>query len=450
MEFYGMVHFGLNTFVDREWGEGDVPPTTFNPTDFDAGRIVRTMKAAGMKGLVLVCKHHDGFCLWPSRTTEYSVKNSPWRDGKGDVVREFADACRTNGLKFGVYLSPWDRNHADYGKPEYLACFRDQLTELLTGYGDIFSSWYDGAQGGTGYYGGARTTRMVDRRKYYQWPETWALVRKLQPQAVIFSDAGPDVRWVGNEEGVAGRPCWMTIDRAECYPGMPDYPKLTVGRRTGADWVPPECDTSLRRAWFYHSKNDATGMDEKALEDLYFKSVGRGACLNLNLSPNPQGRLTARDEATLLAFGRWLENTFTNDLARVSITSASSVRGNDPAFGPDKTVDGGRDTFWMPDDKEKGRSDLVLEFASPTVFNIVRLREYLPLGQRVEAFALDSWQDGSWREFFLGTSIGPQHLERLQEPIRTRKVRLRILRAPASPAISEIALFDEATSGRRR
>jgi alpha-L-fucosidase len=448
LEFYGMVHFGLNTFANMEWGSGDVSPGVFDPVDFDAGRIVRTMKAAGMKGLVLVCKHHDGFCLWPSRYTEYSVKNSPWRGGKGDMVREFADACREQGLKFGVYLSPWDRNHPDYGKPAYLVHYRNQLTELLTNYGEIFISWYDGAQGGTGYYGGARTRRVVDRRRYYQWPETWALVRKLQPQAVIFSDAGPDVRWIGNEDGAAGEPCWMALDRNSCYPGMSDYPRLTVGDRAGPDWVPPECNTSLRRAWFYHPKNDATGKDEKALEELYFKSVGRGACLDLNLSPNPKGRLTARDEATLVGFGRWLENTFSNDLARSAVAAASGVRGNDPAFGPGNAVDGRPETFWMPDDGSNDRPELVLQFTEPVAFNVVRLREHLPLGQRVESFAVDQWQEGTWREIFQGGSIGPQRLERLPKSIRTDKVRLRILRAPARPAISEIGLFQETTAAR--
>ncbi|HSB28110.1 MAG TPA: alpha-L-fucosidase, partial [Pyrinomonadaceae bacterium] len=213
MEFYGFLHFTVNTFTDKEWGYGDESPTIFNPSAFDADQIVRTAKAAGMKGLILTAKHHDGFCLWPSKFTEHSVKHSPWRNGKGDVVKEISDACRRKGLKFGIYLSPWDRNHKDYGRPEYLTYYRNQLRELLTNYGPVFEVFLDGANGGDGYYGGARETRRIDRETYYDWPTTWALIRKLQPNAIIFSDAGPDVRWVGNERGFAGETCWATLNR---------------------------------------------------------------------------------------------------------------------------------------------------------------------------------------------------------------------------------------------
>ncbi|MEK7730200.1 MAG: alpha-L-fucosidase, partial [candidate division KSB1 bacterium] len=193
LEYYAFLHFNMNTFTDREWGYGDEAPALFNPTGFDAELMTRTLKEAGMKALMLTAKHHDGFCLWPSQYTEHSVKNSPWRDGKGDMVRELAEACKRHGLKFGVYLSPWDRNHQDYGKPEYVTYYRNQLRELLTNYGDLFEVWHDGANGGDGYYGGARESRFIDKKSYYGWPETWALVRELQPNAVIFSDVGPDL-----------------------------------------------------------------------------------------------------------------------------------------------------------------------------------------------------------------------------------------------------------------
>ena len=366
------------------------------------------------------------------------------------MVCEFADACREHGLKFGVYLSPWDRNHPDYGKPAYIEYFQNQLTELLTNYGEILSSWYDGSLGGSGYYGGARQNRIVDRREYYQWDETWEIVRKLQPQAVIFSDASPDVRWVGNEEGQAGDPCWMTLERSVCYPGMPDYPVLTSGHRKGSDWVPPECNTSLRRAWFYHPRNDANGRNPGELVDLYFQSVGRGACLNLNLSPNPQGRLTERNEAAVMAFGNWLADTFSNDVARSGVAAASSVRDNDPAYGPGNVVDGRRDTFWPPADDGKSAPDLVLQFLEQVVFDVVRLREHLPLGQRVELFALDEWRDGRWQQIHRGETIGPQRLVRLGRPFQTGKLRLRILHASATPAIAELGLLNEAEMSRRR
>ncbi len=256
-EAYAFVHFTVNTFTDREWGLGDEPESVFNPTDFDADQIVRTAKDAGLRGVILTAKHHDGFCLWPSKFTEHSVKNSPWKNGHGDVVREMADACRRAGLEFGVYLSPWDRNRADYGQPEYLTTYRNQLRELLTNYGPIFEVWFDGANGGDGYYGGAREKRKIDNTTYYDWPNTWSIVRELQPRAVMFSDAGPDVRWVGNEKGFAGDPCWATIDPTGLFPGKADPKLLNVGTRNGAAWIPPEVDVSIRPGWFYHEKEDA-------------------------------------------------------------------------------------------------------------------------------------------------------------------------------------------------
>ena len=257
LEFYGFLHFTVNTFTDKEWGYGDESPAVFNPTDFDADQIVGAAKAAGMKGLILTAKHHDGFCLWPSKLTEHSVKNSPWRDGKGDVVREIADACRRHGLTFGVYLSPWDRNHADYGRPDYLDYYRNQLRELMTGYGPLFEVWFDGANGGDGYYGGAREKRTIDRRTYYDWENTRQIVRDLQPDAVMFSDAGPDVRWVGNENGIAGDPCWATLNRDDFAPGEADEARLNPGDRPGTHWLPAECDVSIRPGWFYHASEDA-------------------------------------------------------------------------------------------------------------------------------------------------------------------------------------------------
>ena len=250
LEFYGFLHFGMNTFTDKEWGDGSEAERTFNPTALDARQWARVARDAGMKGLILVAKHHDGFCLWPSAYTRHSVKDSPWKNGHGDVVAELAAACHEYGLKLGVYLSPWDRNRADYGSAAYLEYYRAQLRELLTGYGQLFEVWFDGANGGDGYYGGARERRTIDSSTYYQWPDTWSLVRALQPSAVMFSDAGPDVRWVGNERGVAFETSWNPINLAGLYPGDPAYPPLASGRPDGADWVPPEVDVSIRPGWF--------------------------------------------------------------------------------------------------------------------------------------------------------------------------------------------------------
>ena len=239
LEFYAFVHFNMNTFTNMEWGMGSEKPEWFNPTELDTRQWAKVFKEAGMKGVILTAKHHDGFCLWPSNYTEHSVKNSPWRDGKGDLVRELADACKEYGLKFGVYLSPWDRNHAEYGRPEYITYYRNQLRELLTNYGDIFEVWFDGANGGTGWYGGANEERRINRETYYDWENTFKIVRELQPSAVIFSDAGPDIRWVGNEQGWARPTNWSLLKREDFLPGVvEDIEHLRSGQEDGTHWLP--------------------------------------------------------------------------------------------------------------------------------------------------------------------------------------------------------------------
>jgi alpha-L-fucosidase len=442
LEFYGFVHFTVNTFTDKEWGYGDEDEKVFNPTAFDAGQIARTAKDAGMKGLILTCKHHDGFCLWPSKYTEHSVKNSSWKDGKGDVVKELSEACRQHGLKFGVYLSPWDRNHKDYARPEYVAYYRNQLRELLTNYGEVFTVWFDGANGGDGYYGGARETRRIDNRVYYDWTNTWKIVRDLMPNAVMFSDAGPDFRWVGNERGIAGDPCWATLDMTKPgrYPGGTDQ-GLNSGERPGTQWLPAECDVSIRPGWFYHAREDGKVKTAAQLLDIYYRSVGRGACLNLNLPPDRRGRIHENDIQSLREFRRVLEATFATNLAQGAKLTASNTRGGAKRFAPSNVLDGDRYTYWATDDGATA-PDLVLEFHRPVSFNVVSLREYLPAGQRVEAFALDQWKDGRWEQFAKGSSIGNRRLFR-GPAVSTDKVRLRITQAPVCPAIAELGLYAE-------
>jgi alpha-L-fucosidase len=439
MEFYGFIHFTINTFTDKEWGYGDESPTLFNPTDFDAEQIARVAAAAGMKGLILTCKHHDGFCLWPSKYTEHSVKNSPWRNGRGDVVKEIAAACRKHRLRFGIYLSPWDRNHKDYGRPEYLVYFRNQLRELLTSYGPIFEIFFDGANGGDGYYGGARETRRIDRDTYYDWPTTWNLVRTLQPDACLFSDAGPDVRWVGNEKGIAGDPLWSTLNKNDFAPGRADEARLNRGDRPGSHWVPAECDVSIRPGWFYHAKEDNEVKSAATLVDLYYSSVGRGGSFLLNLAPNRRGQIPDPDANSLREFRRLLDSTFRVDYAKGARVSASNTRGN--GFSPRNVIDGRPDTYWTSDDQIK-TPELIIDLSREQTFNVVRVRECLPLGQRVEGFALDIWKDNEWRQFAGGTSIGSCKLVR-GKPVTTTTVRLRITAAPVCPAISELALFAE-------
>ncbi|MGO9111209.1 MAG: alpha-L-fucosidase [Thermoguttaceae bacterium] len=439
LERYAFVHFTVNTFTDREWGNGDESEKVFNPTDFDADQIVGTIQEAGLRGVVLTCKHHDGFCLWPSKYTEHSVKKSPWYNGKGDVVKEISDACRRHGLKFGVYLSPWDRNHKDYARPEYITYYRNQLRELLTNYGPIFEVWFDGANGGDGYYGGARERRNIDNRTYYDWENTWKIVRQLQPQACMFSDGGPDIRWIGNESGFAGETCWATVNRAGTFPGHADGRTLVQGERTGADWLPGEVDVSIRPGWFYHVHEDQQVRSPANLLKIYYDSVGRGANLILNLPPDRRGRIHDNDVKSLREWGKLLEATFAKDLAQGASASASNTRGNDEKFAAANAIDGKPETYWATDDTVT-TPELVLDLGKPVTFNVARVREYLPLGQRVDVIAVETWDGSRWQPFATATSVGNQRLLRGKN-VTTSKVRLRVTKAAACPAISEFGLF---------
>jgi alpha-L-fucosidase len=303
IEVYGLIHFTPTTFENKEWGFGDADPKTFNPTDFNADQIIKAAKAGGLKGIILVAKHHDGFALWPTKTTNYNISKSPFRAGKGNLVKEVELAVRKNGLKFGVYCSPWDRNNALYGTNKYLAIYQAQLKELYSNFGELFMSWHDGANGGDGYYGGAKEKRSIDNTTYYDWKNTWAITRNMQPMANIFSDIGLDIRWVGNEDGHAAPTSWATFTpmapdgKNEAVPGQANYPQSPEGIRNGKFWMPAECDVPLRKGWFYHA-NEKPKTPE-TLFDLYLKSVGRGAGLDLGLAPDTRGQLHEDDVAAL-------------------------------------------------------------------------------------------------------------------------------------------------------
>ena len=438
--FYGFLHFGINTFTNREWGLGDESEEVFAPSALDARQWARVARDAGMKGLIITAKHHDGFCLWPSRFTTHSVARSPWRGGRGDVVRELSDACREYGLKFGVYLSPWDRNHAAYGRPAYLDYYRNQLRELLTGYGPVFEVWFDGANGGDGYYGGARERRQIDNRTYYDWPVTWNLVRELQPGAVMFSDAGPDVRWVGNESGLAFETSWYGLDRARTYPGDPDYAKrYAQGQPDAADWVPPEVDVSIRPGWFYHPEEDGKVKSVDQLIDIYEASVGRGANLLLNIPPDRRGLIPDVDAERLRQFRRVLDRTYGTDLARGAQAAASSVRGSSSTFRADLTVDGRADTYWTTDDGvTQGHVELTL--ARDVRADRIVLQEYLPLGQRVEGWRVERQDGRAWTTVAEGTTIGHARIVKV-EPAGGRRFRVTITRARACPVLHTIGVF---------
>jgi alpha-L-fucosidase len=443
-ETYAFLHFTVNTFTDKEWGYGDEDPKLFHPTAFDADAMIEALKAGGLQGVILTCKHHDGFCLWPTRTSQHSVKRSSWRGGQGDVVREISQAAARHGLKFGVYVSPWDRNHAQYGHAQYVAAYREQLRELLTGYGPVFEVWHDGANGGDGFYGGAREKRTIDKRSYYGWPETWEMVRRLQPDAVIFSDAGPDVRWVGNEKGIAGETCWAThTPVAEkggpASPGDADAKALNSGTRHGTRWMPAECDVSIRPGWFWHERENARVKTAAELMDLYLKSVGRGASFLLNVPPDRRGLLHENDVQSLREFGGALWKAFGKDLARGAQAKASQVRGGAREFDADKAIDGKAGTYWATGDAVR-QAELSLEWPKAEHIEVVRVREEIRLGQRIERMAVDAFADGGWRTVGAATSVGACRIVKFAAPVETRQVRVR-LESAAGAAVSEVAVF---------
>ncbi len=439
LEFYAFVHFNMNTFTDIEWGTGGESPELFNPTELDCRQWARVCKEAGMKGIILTAKHHDGFCLWPSEFTEHSVKNSPWKDGNGDVVRELADACQEYGLKLGLYLSPWDRNHAEYGTDTYITYLRNQLTELMTNYGEVFEVWFDGANGGTGYYGGANEERRVDRKTYYDWSNTRQIVRDLQPNAVMFSDAGPGVRWVGNEAGWAGETNWSMIRRDEFYPGSPNYKDLTTGHEDGTHWVPAEVDVSIRPGWYYHHSEDHKVRSVKTLVDIYYHSIGRNASFLLNFPVDMRGLIHENDVEHLMKMVEVIRSDMEIDLARDVDVTASQVRGDSRKYDGRKAVDGNPETYWTTDDEVLGAS-LILDFGEEISFNRFLAREYIPLGQRVKRFSIEAWVDGAWMEIDAQTTIGNKRILRFDN-VSSQKLRFNILEARGCPVISTVEVY---------
>ncbi|MBX2859347.1 MAG: alpha-L-fucosidase [Cellvibrionaceae bacterium] len=432
VETYGFLHFSINTFTDREWGYGDEKPRVFNPTEFSAPQIVASAKAGGLKALILTAKHHDGFCLWPSKYTEHSVKNCPYKNGAGDIVGEIASACQQQGLKFGVYLSPWDRNHAEYGRPAYVEYYHKQLEELTTQYGPLFEVWFDGANGGDGYYGGASERRKIDAVTYYQWDKVRAIVRKNQPDAVMFADEHMDVRWVGNEHGVAGDPCWPTVD---------DTPytmaKGNRGVRGGAIWNPAETNTSIRPGWFWHRDEDSKVRSPANLLRLYMTSVARGTNLLLNIPPDRRGLVHEADVASLTGFKAILDQAFAKDLAQGATASASSNHGSEYS-AENIFVD---NKYWAAKADERQGAWLQLDLNSQQTFDFIRLREVLNYGIRVDDFVLEIMTAQGWQTVAAHTSIGHQRIIRLEQAVSAQQVRLRILNASAAPVISDFNLF---------
>jgi alpha-L-fucosidase len=440
METNAFVHFTVNTFTDREWGMGSEDPKVFNPGKLDAMQWARILKETGFKQMILTCKHHDGFCLWPSKYTDHSVKNSSWKNGKGDVVKEASEACKKYGLKFGVYLSPWDRNRADYGKPEYITYYRNQLKELFTNYGPITEMWFDGANGGEGYYGGANENRQIDRKTYYDWPATLAMVKQMQPNVIFFSDAGPGVRWVGNENGTAGETNWNTITPDTLFAGKAGVEKLlNEGSEDGTQWIPAEVDVSIRPGWFYHKKEDSLVKTPERLFEIYLTSVGRGAVLLLNVPPDQRGLFHENDIKSLYGFRSILQREFAKNKAAEASATATGYRGNAPSYAAGNAIDNSNETYWATDDNVTTAS-LEINIGKMQTIKYVVLQEYIKLGQRVKSFNVEVWADNAWQQVATGTTIGYKRILKFN-PVKAGKVRINITASKACPLISNVAIY---------
>lgn len=409
LETTAFLHFTVNTYTDKEWGDGTESPSIFNPVKFDANQWVTALKAGGFKMCIITAKHHDGFCLWPSKYTEHSVKNSPWKNGQGDIVKELADACRAHGLKFGFYLSPWDQHEKTYGTNQYNDFYKNQLRELLTNYGTVHEVWFDGAKG--------KNAKDME----YDFQGYWSMVKELQPQAVCFSDVGPGVRWVGNESGNAGETCWSTINTTGMAPGVADSKYLNTGDEKGQEWIPAETDVSIRPGWFYHPKEDDKVRSPQNLVKLYYESVGRNSLLLLNVPPNREGLLCPQDVAAIKEFRSILDETFKTNLVKKSNK---------------KLLDGKLNT-WVGTAEQ---APLEIKLGKATTFDRFMVQENIAEGQRIAEAQLEYWDGASWKLIKKFTTVGYKRLLRF-EPVTAAKVRLTVVRALAPVQLAELGVY---------
>lgn len=427
------IHFGVNTFTGVEWGEGKESPKQFNPTQLDCAQWVKAAKSAGLNSIVITAKHHDGFCIWPSALTEHSVASSPWRGGKGDVLRELSRACADGGIGFGVYLSPWDRNNPRYGTgAEYNEYFAQQLRDVLTNYGPVCEVWFDGACG-EGPNG---------RKQVYDFPKFIGVVRECQPNACIFSDAGPDIRWVGNESGFGGDPNWCRLNVGDFYPGIGGKNDILLhGQADGTDWLPAEVDVSIRPGWFWRESENSKVKSPQSLEKIWMESVGRSCNLLLNVPVDSRGLIGDEDVASLAAWGDARRKMFEVDLAPTTRASASSVRGGDVkgTFAATAVIDSNHSNYWATDDGVNSGA-IELAFEKPTDIKAIRIEEAIELGQRVQGFTVEVRRGSEWSQVAKGETIGVRRVL----PIAASGVdaiRVVIVRAAASPCISRVSIY---------
>ncbi|KAK4283100.1 hypothetical protein QN277_000092 [Acacia crassicarpa] len=428
-EIIMFLHFGVNTFTDREWGNGRENPQIFNPSDLDAGQWASVAAEAGVSLMILTAKHHDGFCLWPSKYTDHSVVKSPWKEGKGDVVQEFVNAASAKGIDVGLYLSPWDRHDKRYGNDfNYNEYYLAQLQELLNKYGGVREIWFDGAKD-------PKTKNVT-----YYFTEWFSMVRELQGSINIFSDAGPDVRWVGNEKGYAGDTCWSLINRSSLSIGNPNITHyLNTGDPRGTDWVPAECDVSIRKGWFWHKSESPRRLSE--LLDIYYNSVGRNCVLLINVPPNTNGLISDTDAHRLKEFRAAINTIFHNNLAQNCDVQVSSQRGGEEGgFGPENMLDSDHlGSYWAPSDEQEIREHWI-EIRGRLRFNVVRIQEAIGLGQRIQRHEI--YVDG--RLMMQGTTVGYKRLHRVDGgEVEANVVRIRITKSRGLPLVSSIGLhFD--------
>ncbi len=429
---YNFIHFTVNTFTGREWGDGTESPEIFNPTELDCDQWCALLSETGFKGVIITAKHHDGFCLWPSQFTTHSVASSKWRDGKGDVVGELAKSAHKYGLKLGIYVSPWDRHEPCYGSDAYNDHFKKQLREVLTNYGgsELFEVWFDGACG----------EGPSGKKQIYDWDGYIAIIREVAPSAVIFSDAGPDVRWVGNEHGEAGSTCWSKINRHDFAPGLADTAILNQGLVDGADWLPPEVDVSIRPGWFHHPHEDDQVHSLERMLDIWYHSVGRSSCLNLNLPPDQRGLIHEKDAMRLRELKLVLDRTFAEDLAAACSATASNCRGGDDRFSPRHLTDGDPATYWATDEGVF-TAEAVIDLGKPRQLNVISLKEHTELGERVAAFEVE-WRNtsGQWQRLISATTISFSRILRTPTVV-TDALKLKITNALACPCLESFSAY---------
>lgn len=396
-EYYLFVHFGPNTFTGKEWGEGTEPEDIFNPSNLDCRQWCRLAKQSGAKGIIITAKHHDGFCLWPSKYSKHTVRESKWKNGKGDVLKELSQACKEYGLKFGIYISPWDRNHPDYGTPKYNDVFVNMMKEIFQNYGPVWELWWDGANG-EGPNG---------KRQVYDWRRFENTVRQLSPKTVVFSDIGPDIRWVGNENGIAGNPNWNFLDTAGFKRGLgaPPTDTLNHGNYKGKYWIPAECDVSIRPGWFWRESENAKVKTPQQLFDLYLKSVGRGANLLLNVPPDTRGLISDADSVSLSGFKKLKDESFAENLLKNANTFYQFSREELPEKDVKlRSMDPGNQAYSV------NLQNFIVELPEPVKTNCLVLREAIHLGQTIRKFRIVMYNGKKAVKEISGTSVGRKRI----------------------------------------